>query len=120
MNRDWKKELAALKNRNQKYMQVLTKCSLSQHEVKVIYQQCYIPAVTYPLPVTTIPTKKINKEQKPIMTAFLAKMGYPQTFLQAVAYAPKSHGGIGLCHLSAKQGTQKILQVLKHKKPCCL
>jgi len=101
-------------------MQVLTKCSLSQCEVKVIYWQFYIPTVTYPLPTTTIPTKKINKEQKQIMTAFLAKMGYPQTFLQAVAYAPKSHGGIGLCHLSAKQGTQKILQVLKHKKPCCL
>jgi len=42
-------------------------------------------------------------------------MGYPRTFPCAAAYyAPKTHGGIGLCHLGAKQGTQKILQILKH------
>jgi len=114
MNGNWKKELTVLITQNQKYLQVLTKCSLSRHKVKVIYWQCYLPAVTYPLPAAVIPPEKINEEQKPITATFLAKMGYPWTFLQAVAYAPKSHGGIGLCHISAEQGTQKILQVLKH------
>jgi len=116
MNGDWKKELAALKIRNQKYMQVLTKCSLSRREVKVIYRQCYVPAVTYPLPASVIPQGKLYDKQKSITTAFLAKTGYPRTFPWAVVFAPKTQGGIGLCHLGAKQGTQKILQVLKHMR----
>jgi len=29
-------------------------------------------------------------------------------------YAPRTRGGLGFCHLSAEQGAQKALQVLKH------
>jgi len=31
-----------------------------------------------------------------------------------VAYAPKVAGRVGLLHLSAEQGTQKVLQLIKH------
>jgi len=41
-------------------------------------------------------------------------MGYPCTFPQAVVYIPRAKGGLGFCHLSAEQGMQKVLQVLKH------
>jgi len=75
MNGDWKKELQMLQDRNQKYMQVLTKCSLTRREVTVIYCQCYLLAVTYPLPTAIIPIK-LDDEQRGITTTFLNKMGY--------------------------------------------
>jgi len=114
MNGDWKKELKVLQTRNQNYMQVLSKCALTRREVNVIYRQCYLPAVTYPLPAAVIPIDKLDKAQQSITTAFLTKMGYPRTFPRAVAYAPKAEGGVGLLSLSAEQGTQKVLQIIKH------
>jgi len=97
-----------------KYMQVLTKCALTHREVNVIYHQCYLPVVTSPLPAAVIPTDKLDEAQQSITTAFLTKMGFPCTFLSAVAYAPKAEGGVGLLHLSAEQGMQKVLQILNH------
>jgi len=75
----------------------------------MLHTRCYVPT-----PSISHPPEKIHNEQKQITTAFLAKIGYPQTFPHAVAYAPKPHSGIGLCHLDDEQGTQKILQILKH------
>jgi len=89
MTSDWKKELLVLNNYNTKYLQVLTICSLNRCKAKVIYWQCYLPAVTYPLPESVIPPDKLHKAQCSTTTAFLIKMGYPCTFLQAVMYAPK-------------------------------
>jgi len=114
MNGDWRKELQVLNERNIKYLQVLTKCHLTRREVKVIYRQCYLPAVTYPLPASVIPPGKLHDAQSSTTTAFLSKMGYARTFPRAVVYAPKTRGGLGFCHLSAEQGVQKALQVLKH------
>jgi len=81
--------------------------------------QSYLPAMLHthcdiPTPSFSHPPKKIHKEQKQITATVLAEMRYPWTFPHAAAYMPKTHGGIGLCHLGAKQGTQKILQILKH------
>ncbi len=114
MNGDWKKELQVLNNRNTKYLQVLMTCSLNRHEAKVIYRQCYLPAVTYPLPASVIPPDKLHDAQCSTTTAFLAKMGYPRTFPRAVVYAPHAKGGLRFCHFSVEQGAQKVLQVLKH------
>jgi len=65
MNGDWKKEFSVFQTCNQKYLQVLNKCSLSCCKIKVIYRQCYLPMVTYPLPTSTIPSDKLNRNQSP-------------------------------------------------------
>jgi len=88
--------------------------ALTWREVNIIYHQCYLPVVTSPLPAAVIPTDKLDEAQQSITTAFLTKMGFPCTFLSAVAYAPKAEGGVGLLHLSAEQGMQKVLQILNH------
>jgi len=80
MNGDWKKELQVLNNHNTKYLQVLMTCSLNRCEAKVIYRQCYLPVVMYPLPASVIPPDKLHDAQCSTTTAFLAKMGYPRTF----------------------------------------
>jgi len=114
MNGDWKKELQVLHQRNTKYLHVLTQCSLTRREAKVIYRQCYLPAVTYPLPASVIPPDKLDDAQRSTTTAFLVKMGYPRTFPRAVVYVSHAKGGLGFCQLSAEQGAQKVIQVLKH------
>jgi len=84
----------------------------SSSDITVIYKQCYLPTISYPLPA--IPTQKLSKLQSSATTIFLAKMGYLCTFPQAAAYATSDWGGIGLPHLGHEQGVQKYMQLLKH------
>jgi len=95
MNGNWSKELKILKEQNDKFIQLLIHSHFSRTEARTIYQQCYLPTVTYPLPATNMPLAQIQKAQKKVMTAFLLKMGYPRTFPRAVVFAPVMTGGSG-------------------------
>jgi len=82
----------------------LQRTPLSQQEAKVIYRQCYLPKVTYPLPATTMPPGAIYKTQAAVSTLFLNKMGYPCHTLPAVVYTPASVRGLDFHHLRYEQG----------------
>jgi len=41
------------------YVNLLQKCPLTHHEVRVVYLQCYLPMVSYPLPVTSMSHKHL-------------------------------------------------------------
>jgi len=99
--------------RNTWFILLLQKCPLTFREIQMVYKQCYLPTVSYPLPATHIPDKLYDL-QGPAMAVFLTKMGYPRTFPWAIVYAPSICGGIGLQHLGHEQGVQKCLQIIKH------
>jgi len=77
MNGNCNKELKILKERNENFIQMLIHSHFTQQETRTIYQQCYLPTVTYPPPATTMPVDHIQKSQKQVTTAFLLKIGYP-------------------------------------------
>jgi len=83
-------------------------------EIHVIYKQCYLPMVSYPLPATTMLPNQLYKLQSLETTTFLNKMGYPQTCPRAIMYAASNQGGLGFWHLGHEQGVQKCMQVIKH------
>jgi len=93
---------------------------MTRREARVIYRQCYLPKVTYPLPATTMSLDKIYKTQLQVTAQFLNKMGYPVTFPRAVVYAPCDVGGLGFRHLGHEQGVQHVLQLLKHLRTSTL
>jgi len=77
--------------------------------------QAVLPTCSYiPAPSLGHITCQASQSTMPNHHCFLSKMGYPQTFPWAVVYAPRTCGSLGFCHLSAEQGIQKALQVLKH------
>jgi len=99
---------------NDRFVNLLQQCPFPSRNITVIYKQCYLPTISYPLPATAMPADKLCKLQSPATSIFLSKMGYPQTFPRAIVYAASEHGGIGFHHLGHEQGIQKCLQVLKH------
>jgi len=107
-------ELALFQQRNAKFLNLLQQCPFPQRDIQVIYKQCYLPTVSYPLPATTMPPTKLYRLQSPATSVFLTKMGYPRTFPCAVTYAASDRGGIGFRHLGHEQGLQKCIQILKH------
>jgi len=113
---NYKQELLTYIKRNQTYVTLLTNCPFPQREVHVIYKQCYLPTVGYPLPATVIPPEKLNKNQRAATTVFLTKMGFPRSFPRAIAYASKDRGGIGLHLCGTDQGLHKVLQLIKHTR----
>jgi len=109
-----KKELRELQQKQQKYVQFLLRTPVSHGEAMVIYKQCYLPTVTYPLPATTMPPDAIYKTQLTVTSLFLSRMGYPRHLPRSIVYAPETIGGLGLRHLGHEQGVQQTLQLLRH------
>ncbi len=111
-----KKEIELLKQCNQRYIQLLNTCPFSHHEIQIIYKQCYLPTVCYPLPATHILMTQIHKAQSSATTIFLMKLGYPRTFPWSVVYASVSRGRLGFRHLGYEQGIQKCMQLIKQMR----
>jgi len=80
----------------------------------MIYKQCYLPSILYPLPASSIPILDIDKMQTKILSTLLSKMGYSWSFPCSVVFAPSKLSGLGLWHIAYKQETQKILFLIKH------
>jgi len=109
-----KAKLSLFQQCNTKFINLLQQCPFPHCNIHVIYKQCYLPTISYPLPATTMPPNKLYQLQSPATSVFLTKLGYPHTFPHNVTYAASNQGGIGLQHLGHKQGVQKCLQILKH------
>jgi len=87
---------------------------LSKQEAHVLYKQCYLPMVTYPLPANNMPPNKIYPTQRTVTSLFLTQMGYLRHILRCVVYVPDTIGGLGMHHLGHEQGVQQTLQMLWH------
>jgi len=111
---NYEKELCILKQKQQKYVQFLLCTPLSKQEAQVIYKQCYLLMVTYPLPATNMPPSKIYDTQCSVTSLFLTRMGYPRHLPRCIVYAPETVGGLGMRHLGYEQGMQQTLQLLRH------
>jgi len=70
---NYKKELEVYHQWQRTYITLLQNCPFPYREVNVIYKQCYLPTVGYPLPATVIPPAKLNKYQGPATNIFLTK-----------------------------------------------
>jgi len=76
-----------------------------------------ILSATLFLPATSICPNKLYHIKSKAMTAFLSNMGYPHTFLRAVAYAMTQQGGLGFFHLGHKQGVNKLYRYSSTYEP---
>jgi len=75
-----KEEINLFRQRTDKYVKLLQQCPLTRREARVVYLQCYLPTLSYPLPATSIPPLKLYRIQGKATAIFMSRMGYPQTF----------------------------------------
>ncbi len=109
-----KAEIELFRKRTETYVRLLQQCPLTRREARVVYLQCYLPTLSYPLSATSINPTKLYRIQSKATAAFLSRMGYPRTFPRAVVYATTQRGGLGFRHLGQEQGVQQTLQIIKH------
>jgi len=109
-----KTELNTFRQCSAAYVWLLHTCPFTASDASIIYKQCYLTMVMYPLLDTSMPPEQLYKTQSPATLIFLTEIGFPHTFLCMAVYASPDLGGIGFFHLGHKQGLQKCLQLVKH------
>jgi len=114
MDRNQKEEGKILQQRCLLFKTVYNKCPITRAEAWVIYKMIVLPTITYPLPTTNMDENTLNGAQLSLTPTILSKMGFNWNVPKAVVYAPVQSGSIGFQHLYSEQGTQQVLQMLKH------
>jgi len=89
MDGNWTKELNTHQDHNSKFIQLLIHSHFNWKEANTIYHQCDPPAVTYPLPVTMMPIRKIHEFQKQVTTGCIpAQIGIPEDLPRSRGVCP--------------------------------
>jgi hypothetical protein len=109
-----KAEAAHLLRKSIKFADIMTACPLTRSEAATAYFTVYLPSVTYSFPATCLRKTDLDTVQRPAVNACLSAMGYNRNMPRAVVFAPNFFGGLGFRDLSTEQGTQQVLQLLKH------
>jgi len=82
------KKLHKLKQKQMKYIQFLLCTPLSHQEAQVVYKQCYLPTVMYPLPATNMPPAEIYTTQQTV-TSY--PNGIPMSPTTMCGVCPRRH-----------------------------
>jgi len=83
-------------------------------EAGVLYQSCFLPALTYPFPTVWLLDLFLEKLHRLSTLTILNKMGFHWNLPQSIVFAPCSMGGVGMCNLKSEMEMQQILILLCH------
>jgi len=87
---------------------------MSRREAGILYQSCFLPALTYSLPAMGLPPHFLERVHKLSTATILNKMGFHSNLPRSVVFAPRHLGGVGLCNLIHEQSTQETIILLRH------
>ena len=108
-----KEEFKRLLSKSRSYAQRVAGVKTTRDEAKLLYFSYYLPSMQFSLCVGGCNFNQCQKIQGVTTQKFLSKMGFNRCTPSAVTYANKSCGGIGIPHLFAEQGTEKILHIMQ-------
>jgi len=83
-------------------------------EAGILYHSCFLPALTCPLPVTSLSPNSWSVFITFLLPACSTKWDFIKNLPCSLIFAPRSPGGIWLCHLDHKQSTQKAIILVHH------
>jgi len=96
------------------YTKAFQRMHMLRHEAGVLYQSCFLLALTYPLPATWLPELFLERIMTLSMSTILNKMGLHHNLPRSLVFASQHLGGFSLSHLTHKQGAQKIIILVYH------
>eukprot|EP00957_Ditylum_brightwellii_P015772 1188289-Ditylum_brightwellii.AAC.2 len=112
-----------MEKRTIRFDKAIKSCYLPRAEVYIAYTTIYLPRLTYSLPTTTITLMECKNIQALLYLRLLARIGFHNSFPQAVALASTDLCGTGIQHIKALQIAMQINYIIKHiraKSQCLL
>jgi hypothetical protein len=109
-----------LSNKSRKFAQCISLAALMKLEAMMLYTSYFLPSIGYGLGVGILTLLQAAQIQSNPVQILLPKMGFNQKTTREVVFGPRAMGRLGLRHLFAEQGTQKvqmIIQQLRIQRP---
>jgi hypothetical protein len=92
----------------------ISRSPLNCEEAWTYYFAIYLPSVGYPLPLCHFPRNVLEKIQRQVMSAIIAKCGYNRKTKREVIYGPASLGGANFRSLYSVQGVGQVTSFMKY------
>jgi hypothetical protein len=89
-------------------------CCPQRGEYSIAYGSYYMPSLAYSMPASSLTTKECEDIQRPVVAAILPKMGIVRNAARAVVFRPSQYCGLGLDHIAAVQGHNRIQYLIGH------
>jgi hypothetical protein len=96
------------------YAAAITRSSVWKGESSLAYNSFYLPSIGYGTPATTLSQQECYDIQKPVVNAILTKMGISRKAHRSVVFGTAQFGGLGLEHLAAYQGHNRLQYLMGH------
>jgi hypothetical protein len=96
------------------YTTAIQRSSVWKGESGLAYNSCYLPSIGYGTPATTLTQQECYNIQKPFVNAILPKMGISRKTHRSVVFGTDQFGGLGLEHLAAYQGHNRLQYLMGH------
>jgi hypothetical protein len=103
-----------MKEKASLYATAITRSSVWKGESGLAYNSFYLPSIGYGTPATTLSQKECYDIQKPVVNAILPKMGIVRKAHKSVVFGTAQFGGLGLEHLAAYQGHNRLQYLMGH------
>ena len=103
-----------LKKSCQEAVDFLWKYPISRSEAWTFYTACFIPKVSYPLPLCHFREVELQDIQRKAMSIIVPRCGYNRNTKREVLFGPTSYGGAGFYDLYDQQGMGQVQTFMKH------
>ena len=78
------------------------------------YTACFVPKVSYPLPLCHFTEAELHDIQRKAMSIIVPRCGYNRNTKREVIYGPTGFGGAGFLELYDQQGIGQVQTFMKH------
>ena len=87
---------------------------LTRQESWTFYYACYLPAVVYPLPCSSLSPRQLDTIQKKAMKIIVARCGFNRNMKKEILYGPLELGGASFRHLSIEEGVGQATTFIRN------
>lgn len=108
------KQFKTLLKKSKQFAELVMTNAITRRDANIMFHGIYIPAMTYPLALTSLTRGQCQAIETPFINAIVPRCGYNRTMSRAIRYAPKRYGGAGFLSLHVEQAVQTILMAIKH------
>ena len=109
-----KEQATQLKQTSQEAVKFLGKNPLSRSEAWTFYTACFIPKLSYPLPLCHFKESELQDIQRTAMSIIVPRCGFNRHTKREVLYRPAKLGGAGFYELYDQQGMGQVQTFIKH------
>ena len=109
-----RKQESVLVTKSQSLVRALATSSCHGHPAWMFYSSVFCKSIGYPLAASRLSDKQLRRIQGPMIPVILNRLGYERRMAHALAFGPRSYGGLGITHLQTVKYSSQLNLVIRH------